>query len=203
MSKLIKSNPTRTAFWVLLIFASTALVAALTLSIEEVQVLRDPNAILSCNFNLVLNCATVMKTWQASVFFGMPNMFVGLMAFPVLITVAVSVLWGGATFKRGFLLAMNAGVLLCAVFAYWLFFNSLYDIQVLCPWCLVVTTSSTLLLAASLFIGLHENIFKFKKSTNEKIQKFLKSGYYPMVVAGWVVLMIALVFIKFGEALFT
>ena len=42
----------------------------------------------------------------------------------------------------------------------------------------------------------------FKKDLNEKIQKFLKNGYHQLVVASWVVLMVALVFIKFGEALF-
>lgn len=192
----------RASFWVLLIFATTALIAAFTLSNEEIHLMKHPDAILSCTFNLVLNCATVMKTWQASVFFGIPNMFIGLMAFPVIITVAVAALWGGATYKKGFLLAMNIGVLLGTIFAYWLFFNSLYAIEVLCPWCLVVTFSCTMMLAASTHITLRENILKFKKTTNEKIQNFLNNGYHQLVVASWVVLMVALVFIKFGAALF-
>lgn len=192
----------RSAYWVIFSFAVIALIAAFVLSNEEIHILKVPDAVLSCSFNIVLNCATVMKTWQASVFFGIPNMFIGLMAFPVLITVAVAALWGGAQYKKGFLLAMNIGILLGTIFAYWLFFNSLYVIQVLCPWCLIVTFSCTMLFAASTHLTLRENVLKLSKRTNEKVQNFLKGGYHQLIVASWVVLMVALVFIQFGSALF-
>ncbi len=192
----------RAAYWVLLVASAVALLAAFTLSMEEIRLMKDPDAILSCSFNLVFNCATVMQTWQAQVFFGIPNMFIGLMAFPVLITVAVAALWGGAQFKKGFLKAMNIGVLLGTIFAYWLFFNSLYVIQVLCPWCLVVTTACTLMLAATTHLGLRENIWNFSKKANKKVQKFLAGGYHQLLVAAWVVLMVALVFLRFGADLF-
>lgn len=192
----------RASFWVLLAFASTSLISAFTLSLEKIHLLQNPDAVLSCSFNLVLNCAGVMNTWQASVFFGIPNMYIGLVAFPVIIAVAVAALWGGAKYKKGFLIAMNIGILFGTIFAYWLFYNSVYAIQILCPWCLVVTFSCTLILAASTHITLRENALNFKKTTNEKIQKFLKGGYHQLVVASWIVLNFALVFIQFGEALF-
>lgn len=192
----------RPAFWVILIFAVVALIAAFTLSVEEIHLIKHPDAVLSCTVNLVLNCSTVMQTWQASVFFGIPNMFIGLMAFPVLITVAVAGLWGGAVFKRGFLLAMNIGILLGTIFAYWLFFNSLYVIQVLCPWCLIVTFSCTMLLAASTHLTLRENSLKLRAGVNQKVQKYLAGGFHQLVVASWIVLMIVLVVLKFGTDLF-
>ena len=192
----------RASFWVLLAFATTALIAAFVLSIEKIHLLTNPDAVLSCSFNVVLNCSTVMQTWQSAVFFGIPNMYIGLMAFPVSITVAVAYLWGNARFNKVFLRAMTIGVLLGTIFAYWLFFQSLYAIQVLCPWCLVVTFSCTMMFAATLHIGLRENIWNLKKAINDKVQKFIKDGYHQLVVAIWIVLMIALVFIKFGEALF-
>lgn len=192
----------RASFWVLFAFSIVSLIAAFVLSMEEMHLIKHPDATLSCSFNLVLNCATVMQTWQASVFFGIPNMFIGLMAFPVLIAVTVAALWGGAQYKNGFLLAMNIGIALGTIFAYWLFFNSVYAIQVLCPWCLVVTFSCTMLLAASTHITLRENILKLKKSTNEKVQQYLDGTYHQLVVASWAVLMAALVFIKFGAELF-
>ncbi len=190
------------SFWVLLTFATTALIAAFVLSIEKIHLLNDPDAVLSCTFNLVLNCSTVMQTWQSAVFFGIPNMYIGLMAFPVIITVAVAFLWGGARYNKVFLRAMTIGVLLGTIFAYWLFFQSLYAIQVLCPWCLVVTFSCTMMLAATTHIGLRENIWNLNKTANEKVQKFLKTGFHQLIVASWVVLMVALVFIKFGTELF-
>ena len=198
-----KAESTNASFFLILIFASIALIAAFTLSMEEILLIKNPDASLSCSFNLVLNCADVMKTWQASVFFGIPNMFIGLMAFPVLIAVAVAALWGGVKqFSKGFLRAMNIGVLLGTIFAYWLFFSSVYVIEVLCPWCLVVTFSCTMILAATTHLGLTQNIWNLSKKKDEKVQKFLQFGYHQLVVASWVVLMIALVFIKFGAELF-
>ncbi len=192
----------RAAFWVILAFASVALIAAFVLSVEKIHLLQNPDAVLSCSLNSVLNCGPVMQTWQASVFFGIPNMYFGLMAFPVLIAVAVAYLWGGAQFKKGFLVAMNIGILLGTIFAYWLFFNSVYVIQVLCPWCLLVTFSCTMLFAASTHITLRENALRLSKPLNEKVQKFLAGGYHKLIVASWVVVMTALVFVQFGAALF-
>jgi uncharacterized membrane protein len=192
----------RASFWVILAFSIVALIAALVLSVEKIHLLNDPGAVLSCSFNLVLNCSVVMQTWQASAFFGIPNMYIGLMAFPVLITVAVAFLWGGSRFNRGFLRAMNISVLLGTVFAYWLFFSSVYVIQVLCPWCLVVTLSCTMILAATTHLGLRENIWNLKKDANAKVQKFLKSGFHQLIVASWLVIMFALVYLKFGADLF-
>jgi uncharacterized membrane protein len=197
-----EKNSLRTSYWVILVFALTALSAALLLSVEKIHLLQNPDAILSCSINVVLNCSTVMQTWQSAVFFGIPNMYIGLMGFPVPVAVAVAFLWGGTRFNKGFLRAMAIGVLLGTIFSYWLFFQSLYAIQVLCPWCLVVTFSCTMILAAVTYIGLRENIWNIKKSTHAKIDKFLKAGYYQLAVASWVVLMIALVFVKFGAALF-
>lgn len=202
-AKKEEDRSVRAGYYVLFAFSLTALIAAFVLSLEEIHLLKEPDAVLSCTFNLVLNCATVMQTWQASVFFGIPNMFIGLMAFPVIVTVAVAALWGGARFNKGFLRAMSVGMLFGTIFAYWLFFNSIYDIQVLCPWCLVVTFSSTMMLAATTHIGLRENIWDLTKKQNDKVQKFLKGGYHKLIVASWLVLMIALVFIQFGAALFT
>lgn len=192
----------RNVYWVLLAGAVMALIAASVLSVEKIHLLNDPDAVLSCTFNVVLNCSTVMETWQASVFFGIPNMYIGMIAFPVIVAVAVAALWGGAKFNRGFLLAMNGGILLGTIFAYWLFFNSVYIIQVLCPWCLVVTFSCTLMLAASTHITLRQNLLRLKGAGEKRIVTFLSKGYHQLFVASWIVLMVVLVFIQFGTDLF-
>lgn len=177
------------------------LLAAFTLSLEKIHLLQDPDAILSCTFNLVLNCSVVMQSWQSTVFFGIPNMYIGLMAFPVIITVAVAGLWG-MKFPKSFLIATNIGVLLGTIFAYWLFFSSVYDIQVLCPWCLLVTFACTLMLAAITHLNLYQNSFRLPKKIDKKVQAFLRAGYHQLVVASWLVLMFVLVYLKFGTDLF-
>lgn len=192
----------RQAYGVMLAGAIPALIAAFVLSVEKVHLLSQPDAILSCSINVVLNCSTVMQTPQSSVFFGIPNMFIGMVAFPVIVAVAVAALWGGAVYNKRFLQLANIGVLVGTIFAYWLFFTSVYVIQVLCPWCLIVTFSCTLMLAAISHINLRQNNWNLPGHINEKVQKFLKAGYHQLVVASWIVLMIVLVFIKFGDALF-
>ena len=187
-------------FGTMLTFGITGLIASFTLAVEEFALLKDPNTVLSCSFNLVLNCATVMKTWQASVF-GFPNMFIGLMGFPMVIMIALLGL-SKVKFPRWFLIGAEIGYVVFTLFAYWLFFSSVYVIQVLCPWCLVVTFSMTMLTATITHYNLQQNTFGFKKSTQKAIEQFLAQDYDKLVVAAWIVFLIALVFAKFGDALF-
>ncbi len=200
-SKEAEKKSTKATYLVMLFAALFALAAAFVLTMEKLHIMNDPDAILSCTFNLVLNCSAVMQTWQASVFFGVPNMYFGLMAFPVIVTVAVAGLWG-VRFPKSFLVATNLGILLGTIFSYWLFFSSVYVIEILCPWCLIVTTACTLLLATSTKLALRENAYNLQKKINEKVQKFLDAGYHQLIVASWIVLMIALVVLKFGPDLF-
>lgn len=187
-------------FGTMLAFGIVGLIASFVLAVEEFHLLKDPTTTLSCSFNLVLNCSTVMQTWQATVF-GFPNMFIGLMAFPVVMIVATLGL-ARVQLPRWFYLYANLGYLLGAVFAYWLFFNSLYDIQVLCPWCLIVTFSTTLLLATITSYNLRENNFNFSKSVKRNVQDYLAKDFHKLIVASWIVLMIVLVVLQFGDALF-
>lgn len=193
-----KSN--RWIFGTMLAFGIVGLIVAFVLANEEFQLLKDPNAVLSCSINLVLNCSEVMKTWQASAF-GFPNVFIGLMAYPVVITTAVVGLIG-AKLPRWYWRAATICYALGAVFAYWLFFQSLYAIQILCPWCLIVTFSTTILLATITHYALRENIFSLPKAAHKKIQTFLANDYGKILTASWIVLLFVLVYLKFGEGLF-
>lgn len=196
----VSQKENRWVFGTMLVFASTALIAAFVLSVEEISVIKNPDAILSCSFNVVLDCSKVMQTWQASVF-GFPNMFTGLMAYPVIMVIAILGLVG-TKLPKLFLKLANVGFLFGTVFAYWLFFNSVYVIQVLCPWCLVVTTSMTLIFATMTHYTLRQNTFGFNNKVNKKVQTFIKGGYLKLIVASWLVLMVALVIVKFGAGLF-
>lgn len=187
-------------FGTMLAFGVTGLIASFILAVEEFILLKNPDATLSCSFNLVLNCATVMKSWQASVF-GFPNMYIGLMGFPMVIMIALLGL-SNIKFPRWFLIGAQIGYVLFTLFAYWLFFSSVYVIQVLCPWCLVVTFSMTMLTATITHYNLQHNIFGFKKAAQKSIEQFLAKDYDKLIAASWILLLVALVFAKFGDALF-
>src|SRR5690606_26054377 len=101
------------------------------------------------------SCGTVGASAQASLF-GFPNAFLGLVAEPVVITIAVAGL-GGVRFPRWFMCAAQVVYTLGLAFAYWLFYQSMFHIGALCPWCLLVTLSTTLVFATLLHYNLREN----------------------------------------------
>lgn len=124
------------AFAVFLIIAGAlGLLAAFELSVEKVLVLADPEHDPACNVGVLVGCTTNLESWQGSVF-GFPNPFVGLMAWPVVITIGVAIL-AGAQFARWFWIGFNAGVAGALVFVGWLIYESIYVLDVLCPWCML------------------------------------------------------------------
>lgn len=195
-----EKNSINWTFGVVLIAALAGLIAALTLSIEKYHLLQNPHAILSCSFNLVLNCSVVMQTWQASVF-GFPNSLIGVVLYPAAIILAVFAL-AKIELPRWIMITAEIIAILGALFAYWLFFQSVYVIQVLCPWCLVVTFVTTLIVSSITHYNLQQNTFRISKSVNKKIQDFINKDYDKLITACWVVLLVALVILKFGDSLF-
>lgn len=194
-----KAESTRTPYVVMLVCAVLAFLAAFTLSVEKLEIIKNPHAQLTCSMNAVLNCASVMKTPQASVF-GFPNSYLGIAGFAIVIAVAM----GGilrTKFSRAYLVTAQVFFGLGLIFAYWLFFQSVYVIQVLCPWCLIVTASTTLIFESLLTINLRANNFGLKKDLNKKVQSWLDKDYDKLIVAGWLVVMAALVILKFGDNL--
>jgi uncharacterized membrane protein len=125
--------------WILLITGVIGWAASAVLVLERLRVYADANYITSCDINPWVSCGTVFQTWQASIF-GFPNPLIGIVAFAVVITTAVAML-AGASFKRWYWLGLQAGVTLGMVFVIWLWSQALFDIYVLCIYCIVVWTA--------------------------------------------------------------
>lgn len=199
-TKTDKRTANKWLFGIMLAFGIIGLIVSFILSVEKIHVLQNPQATLSCSFNAVLDCSKVMQTWQSRVF-GFPNMFIGLMAFPVVITVATAAL-AGATLPRWFWRTAHVCYGFGLIFAYWLFFSSVYDIKVLCPWCLVITFTTTMLFETITRYALRENVWNLPQRANARVQAFLDKDFDKLAVASWVVLLVVLVFLQFGDALF-
>ena len=130
------------------------LVASLVLSIDAVALAANPDAELSCNINANISCGAVGTTWQANLL-GFPNAFLGLIAEPVVITVATAAL-GGVRFPRWFMITAQAIYSIGFVFAYWLFYQAYFVIGALCPWCLLITVTTTLVFTSMTRVNLLE-----------------------------------------------
>ncbi len=141
--------PRASAVWVL-IAGIAGLAASLTLTIEKIELLINPDYVPTCSINPVLSCGSVMITPQASVF-GFPNPLIGIVAFSVVLVSGVLAV-ANVSLPRWYWAGLATGTLAGAAFVHWLIFQSLYRIGALCPYCMVVwaVTIPLLVVAASI-----------------------------------------------------
>jgi uncharacterized membrane protein len=127
--------------WILVIGGAIGVFASVMITTEKFDLLQHPHQQFICDLNPIISCGSVMKSEQAHAF-GFMNTYIGLLGFPVVITIGMAML-AGAKFKRWFWLGMQLGLSLGVVFAYWLLFESMYRIRALCPYCLSVDVALT------------------------------------------------------------
>jgi len=129
-------RPQRGLAWLYVLGGVFGLVAAITLTIEKIEKLRNPAYVPSCSLNPVVSCGSVMDSPQAAAF-GFPNPLIGIAAFAVVVTVGVALLTGYRP-PRWVWAGLQVGVTFGVVFVHWLVVQSLYYIHALCPYCMVV-----------------------------------------------------------------
>lgn len=122
--------------FILIVVGLVGCVASFALTYDKIHVLQGIGYQPSCNINPILSCGSVMNTDQASLL-GVPNSIFRLVSFTALTTYGV-VIAAGAQVKRWVWLlaqyASSAGV----VFMHYLFFQGVYKINAICPWCFAV-----------------------------------------------------------------
>jgi uncharacterized membrane protein len=122
--------------YVLLICGLIGLLASFTLTYDKIHVLANASYRPSCNLNPVLSCGSVMKTSQANLL-GVPNTIFGLVGFSMLTMLALSLL-AGAQFKRWLWICAQLAATVGVTFMHYLFFEAVFRIHAICPWCFVV-----------------------------------------------------------------
>jgi uncharacterized membrane protein len=190
-----------TTVWAVMLVSSVAsLVASFVLSVEALTLAEDPTADLGCDINAVLSCGTVANAWQASVL-GFPNAFLGLIAEPVVITIAIASL-GGVRFPRWFMLAAQAVYTIGFAFAYWLFYEAMFDIGALCPWCMLVTVATTLVFFEMTHVNIRDNNLYLPRRLHESLSWAVRANLDLLLVIVWLLVLALLVVLRYGEALF-
>lgn len=120
----------------ILIFGIIGMIAAFALAWEKVLTLQDKNHVPSCNFSVLVGCSTNLSSWQGSIILGIPNALWGLLAWPVVVTIGVALL-SGVMFPRWMWIGLNVGTTGAFAFVCWLIYQSIFNLNVLCPWCMV------------------------------------------------------------------
>ena len=193
----------RTNGWIfgtMLVSACLSLTASLVLSIDAVRLAADPGASLSCNISAVISCGTVGSSWQAQLF-GFPNAFLGLIAEPVVITIAIASL-GGVRFPRWFMFSAQVVYSLGFVFAYWLFYQSMFHIGALCPWCLLVTASTTLVFSTLTHVNIRDGNLFLPPRIEAAWKDAVNAGFDAVIVTIWLLALALVIVLKYGERLF-
>lgn len=199
-----EDNQVRDNRWIfvsMLVGAILSLVAAFVLSVEAVELAKNPNAQLSCSVNVIINCATV-GIHPSAALFGFPNSFLGLLAEPIVITVAIAGL-AGVKFPRKFMVVAQLCYTLGFVFAYYLLYMSMFVIQALCPWCLLVTLSTTFVFFSMTRYNVREDNLYLPVKLAKRAKAFIKKDYDKLTLGIIVAAVIAGIILKYGGDLFS
>ena len=183
------------------ISGAIGLIASFVLSIDFVKLAANPDAALGCSINSKINCATVAKDWAAHLlgtYF--PNAFLGIAAEAVVITVAVALI-GGVLFPRWFMLTAQGIYSVGFLFAWWLFAESFFRIGALCPWCLLITVTTTLVWAGLTRINVRDgNILPGPRGAG--MRRFVAQGFDWYLTTGLILVLAVMVMVKYGYSIF-
>lgn len=123
--------------WILIVGGILALYAAFTLIVEKFELLKNPAHQLNCNLDPVLSCGPVMQSEQATAFWNIPNPAIGLVAFGMFVMTGLAML-AGAKMKRWFWKMYAFGIAAGITFTLWLMYQTVYKIEALCIYCMLV-----------------------------------------------------------------
>ena len=183
------------AYTEMLVSSVLGLIASLVLSAEAITLAANPTASLSCDISSKISCSVVGLSWQANLL-GFPNAFLGLIAEPVVITVAIAAL-GGVRFPRWFMITAQAFYSIGFVFAYWLFYEAYFQIGALCPWCLLVTVTTTLVFVSMTRVNLLDNNFGLSERAHERVTYWLRLGVDVWISVLIIAIMAAMIILRY------
>lgn len=173
------------------------MLASFVLSIEAWTLAGDSGATFSCDVNSVLSCSTVARTWQAQIL-GFPNAFLGILFEAVVLAVSVAML-AGVRFPRWYMLGVEALYTIALFFALWLFSQSYFVIHVLCPWCLLITLTTTLVWAGLTRINIRDNVIP----TSPAVRRFVAAGNDWFITGLFLFIVVAALVARYGLVFFS
>ena len=168
------------------------LVTSFVLSIEAWQLAADSSARFGCDVSSVLSCSAVAQTWQARIL-GFPNAFLGIFFEAVVLAISVAI-FAGVRFPRWYMLGTNLLYTIALFFAFWLFGQSYFIIQVLCPWCLLITLTTTLVFGGITRINIRDGVIPTPEGLRRIVAQGLDWALWGLIVFG----VLAMVVAKYG-----
>lgn len=130
------TGSSRAYAWLLVVAGLIGIGASWELMASELSLLRNPQADLVCDVNPLVSCGASLDVWQGNLL-GVPNSFIGAMAFAVLLAVG-ALLASGGRLPRWMWWGLVAGCAGGLAFVAWFLFVSVTVLGKLCPYCMVI-----------------------------------------------------------------
>lgn len=124
----------RTLYNTMLAGGIIGMIAAFLQTTEKIALLKNKDAVLTCDLNSVFSCTNVLNAWQSSVF-GFPNSLMCMALFTIFASIALAGASGG-TLPRKLRLGIQGLSLFTLGFALWFLTQSIYVINALCILCI-------------------------------------------------------------------
>jgi uncharacterized membrane protein len=179
--------------WLLLVGGIVVTLAALALSIEVFDRLKNPNYVPVCNLNPILSCTSVADSHQAEAF-GFPNYFLGLAGYGAVTAIGAALL-AGAKFRRWFWQLVEGGMVFAFIFMTWLQFQTLYRIGALCIFCMVLWAFTWPMFWYLTLYNLKNGNIKLPKKLNGVVAFAYR--FHAEILTTWYVVIIALILKRF------
>lgn len=178
--------------WLMTIGGAIGLVAAIVLTIDKLKLSDNPNQTFSCDLNAFVSCAGVMASDESSAF-GFPNSILGIIGFAGVLVFGGWLLTGRRLSSIAWA-ALQVGTVFGIGFVTWLQYQSIYHIQKLCPYCMLVWA-----VMIPIFVWITARNLR-AYAPNNRVSRFV--GDWALLISIlWYVAVAAAIWFKFGENL--
>jgi uncharacterized membrane protein len=186
----------RPPYVLMTITGALGLAAAFQLTVDKFTQLQDKidgvQSSFSCDFSAFVSCGGVMDSDQASAF-GFPNSLLGIAGFSVVMALGV-LFWTGAPVRRWVWAGLQVGCLFGIGLVTWLQFQSIYRLDLLCPYCMVVWV-----VMIPLFVSVTACSLR-GVAPRSAVTRFV-SNWSVLIVALWYLGIASAIWIHFGDRL--
>jgi uncharacterized membrane protein len=187
------ARPFGFAMW-LFVTGVVGALASFLLLYERVRLWNDPDHVTSCDVNPWVSCGEVMQSWQAATF-GFPNIFLGVVGFPLLIGVAVTLWATRGQLPAWYYLGLQGGATFAFAFSVWLWYSAVYSIGVLCPYCMIAWAAVIPLFV----VTTARNIIHGVLPASEAVRRVARDWWWVAVVVLFL-MVIGSILLNFAEA---
>jgi len=181
--------------YILLLGGIIGVLVSVILTAEQINILKNPSAVLSCDINPIISCGSVINKPQASAL-GIPNTMFGIVGFSIVATIGASLL-AGARFKRWFWLCTQGGVTFGILGSHGCNNQSIFILGTLCPFCLITWTIMIPMFLYTTLYTIREGYLKTPKKWQPAIDALQRNHLALLIL--WYLLIIGLITQRFWD----